>query len=167
MNYLQSFENEQNIGQLEKQKGGYFFLTIEAEIVNQFEKKRHTRLVCVLDEKITFRCGLNHLGDGNFFVIVAGKYLEQLNKKVGSLIHFKIEEDTDQLGVDMPEVLSVLLDQDEALKGIFDKITDGKKRSLIYSILKSKDIDKQVQTAIEFLTKEQFSLKKKLISRHE
>ena len=161
MSYLKSFEDEQNIGQLEKQKGGYFFLKMEVEIVNQFEKKRHTRMICHLDEKITFRCGLNHLGDGNFFIIVAGKCLEQLNKKVGSLIHFKIEEDPDQLGVEMPEVLEALLSQDGDLKSIFDKITDGKKRSLIYTILKIKDIDKQVQTSIEFLNKEQFNLNKK------
>lgn len=162
MNYLKSFEDQQNIGQLEKQKGGYFFLKIEAEIINRFEKKRHTRMICVLDEKITFRCGLNHLGDGNFFIIVAGKFLEQLNKKVGSLIHFKIEEDPDQLGVEMPEVLEALLNQDVDLKSIFDKITDGKKRSLIYTILKVKDIDKQVQASIEFLNKEQFNLNKKI-----
>lgn len=162
MNYLKSFEDQQNIGQLEKQKGGYFFLKIEAEIINRFVKKRHTRMICVLDEKITFRCGLNHLGDGNFFIIVAGKFLEQLNKKVGSLIHFKIEEDPDQLGVEMPEVLEALLNQDEDLKSIFDKITDGKKRSLIYTILKVKDIDKQVQASIEFLNKEQFNLNKKI-----
>lgn len=81
MNYRKSFEDQQNISQLEKQKGGYFFLKIDAEIVNQFQKKRHTRMICVLDEKINFRCGLNHLGDGNFFIIVAGKCLEQLNKK--------------------------------------------------------------------------------------
>lgn len=62
----------------------------------------------------------------------------------------------------MPEVLEALLTQDDDLKSIFDKITDGKKRSLIYTILKIKDIDKQVQTSIEFLNKEQFNLNKKI-----
>jgi Domain of unknown function (DUF1905) len=161
MSHLKSFEDEQIIDQLEKKKGGYYFLKIDGEIVNQFVKKRNTRMVCFLDEKIKFRCGLNHMGDGNFFVIVAGKYLEQLNKKVGSLIHFKIEEDPDQLGVEMPAILEAILSQDEDLKNIFDTITDGKKRSLIYSILKTKDIDKKVQTSIEFLNKEQFTLNKK------
>jgi len=161
MSYLKSFEDEQNIGQLEKQKGGYFFLKIKAQIINRFEKKRHSRMICVLDKKITFRCGLNHLGDGNFFIIVAGKCLEQLNKKLGSLIHFKIEEDPDQLGVEMPEVLEALLSQDENLKSIFDKITDGKKSSLMYTILKVKDLNKQVQASIEFFNKEQFNLNKK------
>ena len=117
--------------------------------------------MCHLDEKISYQCGLNHLGDGNFFIIFAGKYLEQLGKKVGSFVHFRIEEDPNPLGVDVPEVLTVLLMQDENLKDIYDKITDGKKRALIFSILKIKDIDKQVQGITDFLLKEQQKLIKK------
>jgi hypothetical protein len=115
---MKYFEDEQPIGQLEKIKGGYYYLKIEAEIINQFEKKRHTRMICHLDKKISFRCGLNHLGDGNFFIIVSGKNLEQLNKKQGDTIHFNIEEDPDQLGVEVPEVLTVFLEQDKAMKMI-------------------------------------------------
>ena len=161
MNYLTSYKGEQAVGQLGKIKGGYFYLMIEADVINRFERKRHTRLVCHLDEKISYQCGLNHLGDGNFFIIIAGKYLEQLGKKVGSFVHFKIEEDPNPLGVDVPEVLTVLLAQDESLSEIYDKITDGKKRALIFSIIKIKDIDKQVQGITEFLAKEKQQLIKK------
>jgi hypothetical protein len=158
---MKSFASEQRIGQLEKIKGGYFYLRIEAEIINQFERKRHTRLLCHLEKKITYQCGLNHLGDGNFFIIVAGKYLEQLGKKLGSVVNFKIEEDPNPLGVEVPEVLTVVLEQDENLKEVFNKITDGKIRALIFSILKIKDIDKQVESITSFLEKERYNLKKK------
>jgi hypothetical protein len=158
---MKSFAGEQPIGQLEKIKGGYYYLKIDADVVNQFEKKRHTRMICHLDKKMSFRCGLNHLGDGNFFIIVSGKILEQLNKKLGSKIHYKIEEDPDQLGVEVPEVLSTVLEQDEELKEIYNKITDGKKRSLIYTILKTKNIDKQVQDITTFLNNELIAINKK------
>ena len=158
---MSSYESEQAIGQLEKIKGGYYYLRIEAEIIDQFERKRHTRLVCHLDNKINFQCGLNHLGDGNFFIIVAGKYLEQLGKQLGSVVRFKIEEDPNPLGVEVPEVLTVLLDQDENLKAVYYKITDGKKRALIFSILKVKDINKQVESITDFLVNEKEKLMKK------
>ena len=158
---MSSYESEQAIGQLEKIKGGYYYLRIEAEIIDQFERKRHTRLVCHLDNKINFQCGLNHLGDGNFFIIVAGKYLEQLGKQLGSVVSFKIEEDPNPLGVEVPEVLTVLLDQDENLKAVYYKITDGKKRALIFSILKVKDINKQVESITDFLVNEKEKLMKK------
>jgi hypothetical protein len=161
MTYLTYFEGEQAIGQLEKIKGGYFYLTIDAQIIQQFERKRHTRLVCHLDGKISYQCGLNHLGDGNYFIIIAGKILQQLGKKVDSRVYFRIEEDPNPLGVEVPEVLTVLLEQDEHLKEIYDKISDGKKRALIFSILKVKNIDKQVDGMIEFLGKEKLTLIKK------
>jgi len=148
------FKFEQKINQLEKRKGGYFYLTLEADIVNQFERKRATRLKCTLDEKLTYSCGLNHLGDGNFFIIVATRYMKKIGKQVGDVITFEIIEDPNPLGVEIPEVLNVLLEQDEDAKTIFENMTDGRKRTLIYTILRTKNIDKQVEMTLEFLNKE-------------
>ncbi|WP_299049346.1 DUF1905 domain-containing protein [uncultured Polaribacter sp.] len=149
----------QTIKQLEKRKGGYYYLKLDSEIVNQFSKKRATRIICTIDDKISYRCGLNHLGDGNFYVIVAGKYLKKLSKDIGEVVDYKIDEDPDQLGVEMPEVLTVLLEQDEDSKAVFDKLTDGKKRSLIYSFIRLKDVDKQIRNIIDFLAKEKQKIK--------
>ena len=148
---MKSFKDEQVIRQLEKRKGGYFYLTISAEIVNQFKNKRHTRFLCTLDEKLTFQCGLNHLGDGNFFIILGRKNLKAIDKQSGDKIYFELTEDPNPLGVDMPEILEAVLEQDEELKTIFDKLTLGKKRNVIHSINKIKDIDKQIQKTIQII----------------
>ncbi|MGB6150933.1 MAG: YdeI/OmpD-associated family protein [Pricia sp.] len=148
---MTEYQGTQKIKQLEPIKGAYFYLKINAEIVEQFEKKRATRLICTLDDIVSCRCGLNHLGDGNFFIIVAKKWLVKLNKELGDEVHYKIEKDPDQLGVKMPEVLTTLLAQDSEAKAIFEKLTDGKKRSLIYSIQKVKDIDLSVRKILDFL----------------
>jgi|GEM_PF-5122472 hypothetical protein len=59
---MKSYQSNQVIGQLEKRKGGYFFLKIEADIINQFQNKRYTRFLCTLEGHLAFQCGLNHLG---------------------------------------------------------------------------------------------------------
>lgn len=64
---VNSYREQQVVGQLEKRKGGYFYLTISADIVNQYKNKLHTRFICTLEQNLTFQCGLNHLGGGNFF----------------------------------------------------------------------------------------------------
>jgi len=156
---MKSHRGTQTIKQLEKRKGGYFYLKIDAEIINQFAHKRSTRVICTINNSVSYRCGLNHLGDGNFYVILAGKYLKELNKELGEEVDYLIEEDPDQLGLEMPEVLSVLLEQDAEAKSIFDKITNGKKRSLIFSIQKTKNIDKQIKSALEFLAVEAQKMK--------
>ena len=148
---MPTFKFEQRLGQLEKRKGGYYYIKIAASMVDQYEKKRATRLLCTLDQHLSYSCGLNHFGDGHYFIIVATKYTKELDKSVGDIISVEITEDPNPLGVEIPEVLSVLLAQDEEVKTQFDALTDGKKRTLIYSILKTKDIDKQIQTCLKFL----------------
>jgi hypothetical protein len=142
---------DQTVQQLEKRKGGYYFLTLQADFVNQLSRQRSTRLLCTLDDTITYSCGLNHLGDGHFFIIVATKYIQKLQKELGDPISFTIEEDPNPLGVAIPEALEVLLEQDDDARRVFEQLTDGKKRSLIYSINRIKDIDKQVQKSLTFL----------------
>jgi len=156
---MTSYQEKQSIKQLEKRKGGYFYLKIDSAIISEFSRKRATRLICTIDYVVSYRCGLNHFGDGNFYVIVAGKYLEKLNKKLGEEVNFRIEEDPDQLGVEIPEVLTVFLEQDLDAKAIYNKLTDGKKRSLIYSFNKLKDIDKQVKIIMDFLSKEKSKMR--------
>lgn len=140
----------QPLMQLEQHKGGYCYLYVDAKVAESFPDKKKTRLICVIDNKLTLRCGLNHLGDGNFFVIVSSKYLKTLDKEPGDTVTFTLEPDPDPLGVDVPEVLQALLDQDEDLKAIYDTFTPGKKRSLIFSIARVKDIDRQVKAILTF-----------------
>lgn len=148
---MKHYKSEQTIAQLEKRKGGYFFLKIDAEIVSKFKNKRQTRFLCTIEEKLTFQCGLNHLGDGNFFIILSTKNLQIVGKTLGETIQYELNEDPSPLGVEMPEVLEAILEQDEAIKAIFEALTLGKKRNVIYQINKIKDIDKQVQKAIRII----------------
>ena len=148
---MKSYKSEQIIGQLEKRKGGYYFLKIDAEIVNQFENKRQTRFICTLENSLTFQCGLNHLGDGNFFIILSAKNLQSVNKSLCENIIYELNEDPNPLGVAMPEVLEAVLEQDETLKLTFESLTLGKKRNIIHQIIKIKDIDLQIQKSIKLI----------------
>lgn len=148
------FKFQQTIEQLEKRKGGYYHLIIKAEIVNQFEKKRATRLKCVIENNLTFSCGLNHYGDGNFYIILSTGNLKLLGKNLQDSVSFEIFEDPNPLGVEMPEALEALLEQDENAAEIFDNLTDGKKRSLIHLIRKLKNVEAQIQKALSFLNEQ-------------
>lgn len=141
----------QRIKQLEKRRGGYFYLKIDTEIVETYENKRLTRFICTLEGQIEFRCGLNHLGDGNFFIILSASNLKKIGKGLNDEVSFELREDPNPLGVEMPEVLQVLLAQDKLIKAKFEKLSMGKRRHIIYSIKKIKDIDRQVSKAIEMI----------------
>ena len=160
---MNTFTSEQTINQLEKRKGGYFYLTIEADVVSQFENKRHTRFLCSLESALTFQCGLNHLGDGNFFIILSSKNLQAVNKKLNDKIYFELTVDPNPLGVTMPEVLEAVLEQDETVKATFEGLTLGKQRNIIHQINKIKDIDRQVQKITKVINESTKPRPKKLL----
>jgi hypothetical protein len=153
---MQAFQYKSKalIERLDKSRGGYAFIRIPAKVADRCSQKHKTRLLCTIDQQLTIQCGLNHLGDGNFFIILGARYLKSLKKKAGDEIHFVIREDPDPLGAPMPEVLEVLLEQEPALKAKFDAFTPGKKRMVIHGILRLKDIDKQVHKATQLITGE-------------
>ena len=148
-NTMKPVRGKQPILQLDKRKGGYCYIRIPAAVVERFPEGKKTRLLCTLDGTLTISCGLNHLGDGDFFIIIGSRYMKQLKLPVGTMIDYLLQIDPDPLGVPMPEVLEALLAQDEELKARFDGLTMGKKRFVIHSIARIKNIDLQVQRAIE------------------
>lgn len=153
----------QVIGQLGKMRGGYFFVQLNAEDVNQFPLKNKTRLVCTLENSLSFSCGLNHIGDGNYFIILASKYLSTLGKKLNDKIYFQVFQDTNPLGVEIPEVLIAMLEQDVELKKIFENLTDGKKRNIIFNIIKIKNIDLQISKTPSLILESTFPRAKKVL----
>jgi hypothetical protein len=157
---MKNYKSEQIIGQLEKRKGGYFYLKVDAEIVSQFENKRKTRFICRIDNKISFQCGLNHLGEGNFFIIISTKNLKLIERQLGDIIPYELMEDPNPLGIDLPDTFKILLEQDEELKKKFDKLTIGKKRSILVQISKTKDIDKQISRPVELINNPEFQRQK-------
>ena len=159
---MKTFQFTQIVEKLSPNKGSYYFLKIPAEVVDQFDKGRSTRLLCTLEGQIEYSCGLNHYGDGNFFLILSGRYVKKLKKDIGDSISFEICEHPNPLGVEVPEVLKVLLGQDPDAKAIYDTLTDGRKRTLIFTIARVKNIDIQIQKITDFLLQEKIKqLKKK------
>ena len=116
-----------------------------------------------MEQNLTFQCGLNHLGDSNFFIILSSSNLNYIQKKLGDCIHFELNEDPNPLGVDMPEILDAIIEQDEQLKTIFESLTLGKKRAIIHQIIRIKDIDKQIQKSIKLIKESTQPRPKKLL----
>lgn len=149
---MEILKGTQTIGQLEKRKGGYFYLQVDRSIIEKLPAKRNTRIICNLEGKLAFRCGFNHLGDGNFFIILSNANLNKIGKTLGSKLTFVLTEDPDPLGVEVPEVLATLLEQDPALNIKFDKLSLGKKRNIIHQVSRVKNLDGQVAKSLELIS---------------
>lgn len=143
----------QKIEKLDPRRGGYHYIYVDASVVEKLTAEKKPRLLCTIDGWFEFQCGLNHMGDGNFYIILSGKRIKELKKQEGDEVSFVLGMDPDPLGAEIPEVMQVLLDQDEDLLKRFLSMTDGKKRGVIHYISSTKNIDLQVKRTVEMLEK--------------
>ena len=132
-------------------KGSYHHIKIDKNVVDECSNGNKTRMICVLNNSIKIQCGFNHYGDGNYYIIISKKNLKSLDLIEGNYVNVKMFEDPNKLGVDIPEVLLVLIEQEPELKEIFNQLTDGSKRTLIHTIKRVKNIDTQILKTREFL----------------
>ncbi len=151
-NNTPAFAGRQTLQKLPANRGGYYYIAVDAAVAASFSRGHKTRLRCVLNNSIPLSCGLNPLGNGHYFVIIATRHVKALKKSEGDELLFCLSEDENPLGVAIPEVLEALLEQEDELRAVFNGMTDGKKRSLIFLIKDMKDVDRQVQKAVAFLT---------------
>ena len=141
------FEATQVLDQLAARKGGYYYASLPASIVKSWPKRKKTRLICSLSSTVVFSCGLNPMGNGDFFIIISRKNAQAANLTLGENFQFSVSVDPNPLGVAIPETLKVLLEQDSELATRFDALTDGKKRGIIHQLVRIKNIDLQLERA--------------------
>ncbi|MGA0063481.1 MAG: YdeI/OmpD-associated family protein [Flavobacteriaceae bacterium] len=148
----------QPLRKLQHNRGGFYYLEVDAETVAQLPEKHKTRIICTLEQTLKLRCGLNHLGDGNFYVLLAQRHIKNLNKNLHDLVAFNLEVDPDPLGVDIPEVLTELLHQDSEARNTFNLLAHSRKRTLIHRVNRIKNIDIQVRQILDFLEEEAYRI---------
>ena len=106
------------------------------------------RVVCTLNEGVTYQCALMPYGDGRYFVNVNAEIQKKLNLKVGETVNVSIEPDTSKYGLPMPEELQAIFDMDADGNRIFHDLTPGKQRTLLHLIGKPKSTEIRIKKAI-------------------
>ncbi len=112
--------------------------------------KKHKRVVVEITfnkKSINFHAALQKLKQNYYITFNASN-----QKKLGIFPsdYFKVQlfEDTSKYGVEMPEEFDAVLQSDLEAFEIFESLTDGKKRSLIYYILKIKKSQSRIDKAL-------------------
>ena len=87
-------------------------------------------------------------GKGDYFININKERRKQLGLQLGDTVTATIENDESKYGMPMPEVMEVLLAQDEEANKYFHELTAGKQRSLLHIIGKPKTESTRLRKAI-------------------
>ena len=106
------------------------------------------RVICVLNEKITYQCAMLPRGDGSYLITVNKKLRDQLKLKPGSQFAVSLSKDHSEYGLPMPEEFAEVLAQDAEGNKLFQALSPGKIRTLLYIVGNVKNSDKRIDRAL-------------------
>lgn len=85
---------------------------------------------------------------GHFKMMFSKAKQKELNLSLGNDFEMQLFKDTSKYGVDMPEELEAVLLSDYDAYQIFESLTKGKQRSIIYYILRLKNSQKRIDQSL-------------------
>ncbi len=91
-------------------------------------------------------------GKGDYFIILNESRCKKIGLVLGEEIEFQIEQDKSELGMTMSDEFAEVMNQFDEAKRVFDGLTPGKKRSLIYWADNAKSAEIKVRRAIMLCT---------------
>ncbi len=125
-------------------------VVIPEEIVSAFAKAGHKRIAIKAffeSKEINFH-GALHKHKGQYLISFGKRYQKELGLFPSDYFEIQLFEDQSKYGVDVPESLQAVMDSDPEGFAIFEKLTPGKKRSLIYFVSRFKTPQTQVDKAL-------------------
>ncbi len=125
---------------------GYHF-PVPIAIADKFVTGNDRRIVCKINNAIQIQGALMPYSEGYFILINQG-LIKRLRLSIGENVNLEIEKDKSEFGLPMPDSFRALLDQDSESTTLFNNLTPGKKRSLIYLVGKVKNIDSQLNKGL-------------------
>ena len=139
---------------LEKLSGGYAWriLRIPRSVLAKLGIKGNTRrVVCTLDGKVSYQCGLMPDGNGEFFITVNKKLRDELGVTDGDLVRVELTKDESKYGLPMPDELAEVMRQDAEGDRMFHALTPGNQRLMIRVVSAFTDVDRRIHRALTLI----------------
>lgn len=138
---------------LEKFSSGMHFITLDKETVEIFTKNGNKRVLCNLNNQIEFHCAIMPRKDKSFFVNIGSTICKKLKISEGSKVEAKFSFDNSEYQFEIPEEFEEVLKLDVDANNVFQSLTDGNKRSLIYLVNQVKSSDKKIERSLRIAEK--------------
>ena len=132
---------------------GLYMLHIKVpeKIFKKLASDGKKRVICQIDDNEAFHGGFMPDGKGNHYIMLSKPKLKKYKLHLGQKVSVHLEKDTTKYGMKMPEEFEAVLSSDFDGETFFEKLTDGKKRSLIHLVATVKNPDLRISKAITIL----------------
>lgn len=111
------------------------------------------RCVCTVNGKLTFHCALmpSARKKGAYYISLNKTNRDKLGVQPGDSVDVELVRDDSKYGMPMPAEFREVLRQDAEGKKLFEDLTPGKQRTLLWYTVKYKDEDRRIHAALTMI----------------
>jgi len=103
------------------------------------------RVICTINNDITYQCGLLSAGELGYFINVNVDIRKNARIALYDKVSLQLQIDTSKYGLPVPKVFEELVKQDLLFNRVFHKLTLGKQRTLVHMVGTFKREQKQLE----------------------
>ena len=123
-------------------------LVVPADTIKELGGLKGQRFTCTVNDSISWKCGLMAYKNGSAYITINKKRMQEINVSPGDEVRVILKPETSKYGMDVPEEVQVLLDQDEEMNRKFHLLTPGRQRASLYKIAQYKTVQYRIDNAI-------------------
>ena len=130
--------------------GSFYSLLLPMEVIQPFLDKRIKRVKAKAsfeNKELDFHAAFQKR-NGIYYMMFGKRYQKELGLFPNDYFQLQFFEDDSKYGVEMPEELDAVLLSDYEAFQIFESLTDGKKRGIIYAIIRYKNSQTRIDKSI-------------------
>lgn len=128
------------------------YVEVPKKIITTIGLGFKARLLCHINQKLKFQCGLMPLGGGNGYIMISKAKLKTLGAGLGDRVQIVLTADKSKYGLPMPAELKELLKQDEEGKKRFNLLSPGKQRNILHYVGSVKNSDARLERAVQLIS---------------
>lgn len=134
---------------LEKFASGMHYVMVDSAVANKFLKDGNKRVLCTLNGECEFHAALMPKKEGGYFINIGSAICKKLKIRQGSPVRVSLRADETPYQFDMPEEFEEVLASDPAARKVFQGLSDGNQRGLIYLVTQVKSADKRIERSLK------------------
>jgi|GEM_PF-461643 len=134
---------------LKKFASGMHYVVLDETIVKKFVTKENYRVICTANGVVEFHGAILPKKEEGHFINIGSAICRKLKIKEGSRVKLSFQKDTTSYQFEMPDEFAQVLKTDLQANKVFEHLTDGNKRGLIYLITQVKSVDKRIERSLK------------------
>ncbi len=134
---------------IERTSASMHFIKVPEEIAEALLANNHRRVLCIYNSQLNIHASLTNKKGVGQVLHFSKKTLKALKVQAGETVDVQIQPDESPLQFAVPEEFSEVMATDPEAQAIFDQLTDGRKRSLIYLVSQAKRSDTRITRALK------------------